>query len=158
MEDIGSECGCDGGISGTPDVVETGVAMALMAKAAWPVRMRLWSSRSVTSLTQDNRLSIAQRSRHRANNSSAVEDSVERMVIAKATVVMVSPLTVVSRSSFKKLTHAWPVTRVGSDRRGRQRATFNTPTTLLDRGRRPPYCTRLAFGVEGEKPSGITKA
>ena len=75
--------------------------MMLMAKAAWPVRMRLWSSRSVTSLTQNIRFSIPQRSRHRASNSWAVDDSDERLVTASATVIFVSPLSVVSRSSFK---------------------------------------------------------
>ena len=54
----------------------------LMAKAALPVRVRLWSSRKVTSFTQNKRFSIAQRSRHKASNSSAVEDSTERLVTA----------------------------------------------------------------------------
>ena len=56
--------------------------MMLMANAAFPDRMRLWSSRKVTSFTQNKRFSIAHRSRHRASSSSAVDDSAERLVTA----------------------------------------------------------------------------
>ena len=56
--------------------------ITLMARAAWPVRMGMWSSRSVTFLTQNNRFSIAQRSRHRASSYAAVDDSNERLVTA----------------------------------------------------------------------------
>ena len=45
----------------------------------------------------------------------------------------------------KKLTQTGPVAGVRSHHGDRQRATFTSPTTLLDRGCRSPCCTRLSY-------------